>query len=493
MKKSLFSIILIVIAASGLTFNLFMTTPVKTAEAKTQHTIIGPNSFADLVDGLMPAVVNISSTQKVHDPKEAPGFPEFPPGSPFEEFLEEFMKRRGQSGPVVPPSSLGSGFVIDAKNGYIITNNHVIQDAEEVRVTFSDDETIEAEIIGNDEKTDLAILKVDPTKKKLTDVKFGDSEHLRIGDWVVAIGNPFGLGGTVTAGIISAQKRDINAGPYDNFIQTDASINRGNSGGPMFNLHGEVIGINTAIFSPTGGSVGIGFAIPASIAKPVVEQIIKYGRTRRGWLGVRVQKVTEEIADSLGLEKEKGALVANVTAKGPAEAAGIQPGDIILKFDGKDIGEMRDLPLIVAETEIGKAVDVVVWRNSENVTLKAEVAELEKAEDEGLLETATQQAGEVIIDSFGITIAPLTVGNREKYGIGDDVQGVVIVEVKDLSEAAEKRLIEGTVILEINQQPIKSPEEASKIITDAQTASRSSVLMLISYEGDDRFVALRFQ
>ena len=238
-----------------------------------------PDSFADLAEKLLPAVVNISSTAKVEQPEDFPDLPQFPEGSPFEDFFEEFMGRRGRGTPAIPPASLGSGFVIDAERGYIITNNHVISDAEEVRVTFHDDETIEAEVIGRDEKTDIAVLHV-KTDKELTAVDFGDSQRMRVGDWVIAIGNPFGLGGTVTAGIISARQRDINSGPYDDFIQTDASINRGNSGGPMFDLEGNVIGINTAIFSPSGGSVGIGFAIPSNLAQPVIDQIIKYGRTR---------------------------------------------------------------------------------------------------------------------------------------------------------------------------------------------------------------------
>lgn len=273
--------------------------------------------------------MNISSTQEIGEARDFPDIPEFPEGSPFEDFFEEFMERRGRGLEALPQASLGSGFIIDAENGYLVTNNHVIRDADEVRVTLYNDETIDAEIIGVDEKTDIAVLKVDPKAADLKTVSFGRSDVLRVGDWVLAIGNPFGLGGTVTAGIISARQRDIQSGPYDDYLQTDASINRGNSGGPMFNLKGEVIGINTAIFSPTGGSVGIGFAIPSDLAKPVIDQIIKYGRTRRGWLGVRIQTVTEEIADSLDLPNDHGALVASITPGGPAEEAGLQHGDVI--------------------------------------------------------------------------------------------------------------------------------------------------------------------
>ena len=290
------------------------------------------SSFADLAERLLPSVVNVSSTQKIAKTEampDLPDFPQFPEGSPFEDFFEEFMDRRGGNGqngelaPSLPPASLGSGFIIDGENGYIITNNHVVRDAEEVRVTFSDDTTMEAEIVGRDEKTDLAVLQV-KTDKKLVGVDFGNSDIMRVGDWILAIGNPFGLGGTVTSGIVSARQRDINSGPYDDFIQTDASINRGNSGGPMFSLEGKVIGINTAIFSPSGGSVGIGFAIPSNLARPVIDQLIKFGRTRRGWLGVRIQTVTDEIAESLGLKKARGALVAGVTEGGPAEGIKIK-------------------------------------------------------------------------------------------------------------------------------------------------------------------------
>ena len=328
------------------------------------------SGFADIVDDLLPAVVNISSTTNYGEAQDHPDLPQFPEGSPFQDFFEEFMERR-QGMPFEPQASLGSGFVIDAENRYVITNNHVIRDADEVRVTFYDDETLTAEVIGTDEKTDIAVLKVEGDKK-LTAVKFGDSSVLRVGDWIVAIGNPFGLGGTVTAGIISARQRDINAGPYDDFLQTDASINRGNSGGPMFDMNGEVIGINTAIFSPSGGSVGIGFAIPSQLAEPVVEQIIKYGRTRRGWLGVRIQSVTDEIAESLSLTAAEGALVASITPDGPAEGANLETGDVILEVNGQPVKEMRELPRIVAETPIGSVAKLTLWRDGKKVTAEVE-------------------------------------------------------------------------------------------------------------------------
>ena len=475
-----------------LCFAFVVPQPVNAADA--------PYSFADLADRLLPSVVNISSTQKMQSAPntmhEMP--PMFPPGSPFEDFFEEFMDRPMQGAPAVPPASLGSGFIIDAEKGYIVTNNHVIRDAEEVRVTFFDDETIEAEIIGRDEKTDLAILKVD-TDKKLTAVKFGDSDTLRVGDWALAIGNPFGLGGTVTAGIVSAQQRNIHAGPYDDFIQTDASINRGNSGGPMFNIDGEVIGINTAIFSPSGGSVGIGFAIPVNLAKPVIDQLIEYGHTRRGWLGVRIQSVTPEIAESLGLDKDVGALVASVTSTGPAEDAGLKTGDIILSFDGKAIDKMRDLPRIVAETKVGKSVDIVYWRDSKKHTTQVEIGELEKAEETGLLAstggpdgTSDKPAG-TMIEKIGATIQPITDADRDIYAIPDDVNGVLITGVSPTSEAAEKGLSQGDVISEINQKPVSSVEDILNNIKMAEDAGRSSVLLLVHREDDVRFVALRLK
>mgnify|MGYP005838532795 CR=1 FL=1 len=452
-----------------------------------------PVSLADLAEKLLPSVVNISSTHKVSKPKDTPNMPNFPPGSPFEDFFEEFMERKGRSGPAIPPSSLGSGFVIDADKGLIVTNNHVVQDADEVRVTFHDDETVEADIIGRDEKTDLAVLKL-KTDKKMTEVSFGDSSNMRIGDWVVAIGNPFGLGGTVTAGIISAQQRNINAGPYDNFIQTDASINRGNSGGPMFNMSGEVIGINTAIFSPSGGSVGIGFAIPSNLAKPIIDQIVEFGRTRRGWLGVRIQHVTDEIANALGLEERKGALVASVTPGGPAEKAGIKPGDVILAFNKKPVPEMTDLPRIVAETEIGSKATVTLWRDGERKEVTVKVAELEKAEEEGLLDSRPSLAGNnVELDSVGLILSPLTTKNRKEFNIADNVKGVLVSEVEDLSEAAEKRLMPGDVIVEINQQEVQTPQEAQDIFRKAREAKRKSVLLLVNRDGDRRFFALRLK
>ena len=334
----------------------------------------GPTSVADLAQKLQDSVVNISTTQTVKGPKGVP-LPRVPEGSPFEEFFKEFFDRQQQQGQPRRVNSLGSGFVLDA-SGLIVTNNHVIESADEIIVSFNDGQKLKVEeVVGRDSKTDLAILRVKP-EKPLTAVGFGDSAKMRVGDWVMAIGNPFGLGGTVTVGIISAKKRDINAGPYDEFLQTDAAINRGNSGGPLFNMEGEVIGINTAIISPTGGSIGIGFAVPANTAVHVIEQLRKFGETRRGWLGVRIQTVTDSIAESLGMDEPKGALVASVTEKSPAAKAGIEAGDVILKFNDQDIESMRSLPRIVARTNVGDKVKVVVLRGEAKKEFEVEIGRL---------------------------------------------------------------------------------------------------------------------
>ena len=351
-----------------------------------------PDSFADLAEKLAPAVVNISSLQAVQaqaDRPAGPGAPNFPQGSPFEQFFHDFMEKRnqGQGGsggggsnnqPDPAPhgrgQALGSGFIIDPA-GFIVTNNHVIEGADEITVTLHDGTSLKAKLVGRDERMDVALLKVE-SDTPLPAVPFADSDGSRVGDWVLAIGNPFGLGGSVTAGIVSARGRDIRQGPYDDFIQTDAAINRGNSGGPLFNMDGEVIGINTAIYSPSGGSIGIGFAIPANAAKVVVAQLKDFGRAKRGWLGVQIQQVSPDIAEGVGLHTPHGAMVAGVSDNGPAAAAKIRGGDIILKFNGQEVKEMRTLPRIVAETEIGKSVPVVLWRDGKEVTVQASIAEL---------------------------------------------------------------------------------------------------------------------
>ncbi len=474
--------------------------------------------FADLAERLLPAVVNISTTQTVRAERGGPGagpqapgqpgqppgrrggpeIPQFPPGSPFEEFFKEFFDRQGRGGatPDAPPrraQSLGSGFIIDP-TGYVVTNNHVIADADEIRVTLHDNTQLTAKLIGRDTKVDLALLKVE-SSKPLPSVKFGDSDKSRVGDWIVAIGNPFGLGGSVTVGIVSARARDINAGPYDDFIQTDASINRGNSGGPMFNLNGEVIGINTAIYSPTGGSVGIGFAVPSVLARNVVDQLRQHGRTRRGWLGVNIQTVTDEIAESLGLDKARGALVARVTEKGPAEVGKIISGDVVIKFDGRDVADMRRLPRMVAETPVDKVVDVVVWRKGREVPLKIKLGELPDDEQLAAAPRSDQRGREPAaptstVDALGMSLAQLTPDLRERFEVAEKTRGVLITKVGDGSSAAERGLRPGDVIVEVAQEVVTSPDQLVKKINDARAAGRKSVLIMVETKGEQRFIGL---
>lgn len=454
-----------------------------------------PDSFADLAERLLPSVVNISTTQvQKKNEKGGPEVPRFPEGSPFQDFFKEFFDRQQRDTPQRRATSLGSGFIVSS-SGLVVTNNHVIAEADEITVTLHDDTKLKAELVGRDPKTDLALLKVSPKNKKLTAVPFGDSGKTRVGDWVVAIGNPFGLGGTVTAGIVSARQRDINSGPYDDFIQTDASINRGNSGGPMFNLAGEVIGINTAIFSPSGGSVGIGFAIPANLARPIIEQLQKYGKARRGWLGVRIQTVTDEIAQSLGMKKATGALVASVTKGGPAEKFKIKVGDVILKFDNKVVGEMRRLPRIVAETSVGKAVSVEVWRQGKPVRLPVTLGEFPE-DDSKLASVTPQQAPNkepvVTIGELGMTLSSLTPALREKFKLDDGTEGVVITEVAEAGPAGEKRIPAGAIIRKIgpDQEVVTSPSQVEKKVQQAIKAKLNTILVLIETGGTQRFVAL---
>jgi len=461
----------------------------------------GPASVADLAQGLLGAVVNISTSQNVKgsDGPEAVPMPELPEGSPFRDFFDDFFKDRqgdgNRGGQKV--QSLGSGFIVDAKEGIVVTNNHVIADADEIEINFPDGSKLKAELVGTDTKTDIAVLKVDPSKKALTQVKFGDSNKMRVGDWVMAIGNPFGLGGSVTVGIISARNRDISSGPYDDFIQTDAAINRGNSGGPLFNMDGEVIGINTAIISPSGGSIGIGFSIPSEMAVGVVDQLRQFGETRRGWLGVRIQPVTDEIAESLGMATAKGALIAGVIKGGPVDDGVIQPGDVVIKFDGKDIREMRDLPRIVAESPVGKAVDVLIVRKGVEQTVKVTLGRLEDGEklaenENGKPEEGKDSGPVATANVLGMTIGELNDENRKKFGIADDISGVVVTEVTKDSVAAERGIVAGDVITEIAQESVKSPKDMMDRVGKLKDQGRkNALLMLASKTGELRFVTVR--
>lgn len=455
----------------------------------------GPASLAPLAKRLSDAVVNISTSQTIKGPQGVP-LPKVPKGSPFEDFFEDFFNKRGgapHSDRKV--SSLGSGFVIDGKEGLIVTNNHVIDGAEEIVINFHDGTKLKVDkVIGKDAKADLALLKVSP-KKPLVDVKFGSSASIEVGDWVLAIGNPFGLGGSVSVGIISAKSRDINSGPYDDYLQTDAAINKGNSGGPLFNMQGEVVGVNTAIISPTGGSIGIGFAVPSDTVAAVVDQLKQFGVTQRGWLGVKIQTVTEDIAETLGVPENAGALISAVTPDGPAAKAGLEAGDVILKFDGKDVTTMRGLPKIVAQTPIGKSVDVDVLRKGQKKSLQVAVGRLDEDEDDagGPSQSDDKPHGESPVGStvMGLKLSALTSDARKKYGIDDKINGVLVEEVDPQSPAAQKGIKAGDVIAEAAQEPVTSPNELTKSIEKVKKSGRKAVLLRVEDgKGDLRFVAV---
>jgi len=438
----------------------------------------GPDAIAEVAETVIDAVVNISTSQTI-DSKVGP-MPQLPPGSPFEEFFDEFFKnRRGQGDNPnrehTPRrvNSLGSGFILDA-SGIVVTNNHVISDADEINVILNDGTKLKAEIIGRDQKTDIALLRVKPDKP-LKAVKFGDSEKLRLGEWVIAIGNPFSLGGTVTAGIVSARNRDINSGPYDNYIQTDAAINRGNSGGPLFNLEGEVIGVNTAIISPSGGSIGIGFAVPSKTAMPVIEQLRQFGETRRGWLGVRIQQVTDEIAESLGMKQARGALVAGVDDKGPAKPAGIEPGDVIVKFDGHEIKEMRDLPRVVADTPVGKDVQVSIVRKGKEDTKTVRLGRLEDGEKKAALakNEGTPEEKSVVKKTLGLDLSNLTDDLRKRYKIKDSVKGVSLPRSKTARRRATSAPRRGTASADWGRSRYRTPPTCRRRSTSSRRTAAS--------------------
>ena len=452
------------------------------------HSSSVPESFADLAEKLSPSVVNISTTTVIE--QKSREMPSFPPGSPFEDFFKQFEKPGGKKRKA---QSLGSGFIID-KSGYIITNNHVIDNAEKIMVILYDDTSFEATVVGKDPKTDVALLKINPKKTKLSAVKFGDSNKLRVGDWVMAIGNPFGFGGTVTAGIVSARGRNLS-GSYDDYIQTDASINRGNSGGPLFDMNGNVVGINTAIFSQSGGSVGIGFAVSSNLAKQVTDQLKQYGRTKRGWLGVLIQEISKEIADSLGMKSVKGALVSSATEGGPAQKAGVKTGDVILKFNGIDIDTMKELPKVVAGTPVGKSVPLVILRNGKTITLNVVLGELELAEKENLItkSSGNKKSKSKTFEKLGFVAEELSKSNIEKFKLKKIKAGILISSVKEGSVAQEAGLLPGMVIVRVGQIEVNSIDVIEDAIKNAIKQKRKAILLLVKVESGTRFVALELK
>jgi serine protease Do len=473
------------------------------AQAQAQ----GPASVAGLAEQLSPAVVNIGTSRRLPGGGGVP-FPDLPDGSPLEELFDEHNPNNGLGEEQMQEArSLGSGFIISA-DGVVVTNNHVIEGAEEIEVYLTDGTRLPAKIIGSDDKTDLAVLKVE-AGHDLPFVEFGDSDGAVVGDWVMAIGNPFGLGGSVTLGIVSARNRDIQSGPYDQFIQTDAAINQGNSGGPLFDMTGKVVGINTAIIARGGSSLGIGFAVPVNLARPVIEQLAEFGETRRGWLGVGIQEVSQDIASSLGLKSTAGALVIDVTKGGPSEGQVVE-GDIILEFDSKPIARMRDLPRVVAETEVGKAVPVKILRNGAAQTLSITLGRLELGEQliaknnapvapqtaPPTEETVAPEAEEVqppgLLDLVGFDVSLLDETKRAEFGIAPEEDGIVVTAVKGGSDADQKGFIPGLLVTEVNQQQIATVDELNELVGQAKEAGRPAVLFkVIDPTGTSRFIAVR--
>jgi serine protease Do len=484
------------LCAVGLTAMAWAAQPLATSSAHAQAQIQQLPNVADLAAMLLPAVVEISVQSKAGGTAAPETMPDVPENSPFKDFFDDFLKRnQGQGGAQRQVNSMGSGFVIQS-SGTIVTNNHVIQDADSIEVHFQDNTVLKAELVGRDPKTDIAVLRVKPDKP-LPVVPLGDSDTARIGEWAIAIGNPYGLGGSVSLGIISARGRDINAGPYDDFIQTDAAINKGNSGGPLFNLKGEVIGINTAILSSTGGSVGIGFAVPANLARNIIAQLERFGEVRRGWLGVRIQTVTDDIAENMTMGKARGALIADVIKGGPGEKAGMQAGDVVVEFNGKPVNEVKDLPRLVADSQVGGKAKLKVLRAGKEVMLDAEVGLLE---DETIVAAkatpAPDASGPAVTSVLGMTISNVTDELRLKYKVEDTVKGAVVTAVSPESTAADKRLEPGDVITEAGEKQVATAADVAKAVADAEKIGKNSVLMLVSKGGKQaemRFIALKLK
>ena len=440
-----------------------------------------PRSFADLAEKLMPSVVNVATTQTIIT--NINPFPfQFPPGSPFEELFKEF----GTPPQEKKANALGSGFIIDAK-GIVVTNNHVIQGAEDIIVKVNGNKEYKAKIIGADPLSDIAVLEIQ-SKDKFIPVKFGDSDKARIGDWVIAIGNPFGLGGTVTSGIISARNRSIGLSRYEDYIQTDASINVGNSGGPLFNMNGDVIGINTAILGQSG-SIGIGFSIPSNSARKVIDQLIEFGETKRGWLGVRIQNVTKEIADVEKLDKPRGALVASVAEDSPSDKAGIKSGDIILEFNGILINEMKELPVIVAQTEVGATVEVKIWRNKKEITKKIKLGRLETSKD-FKVEKKESDAQTSEIKALKITVRILTTKDIEARKLPKNTTGLVITKIEN--DSPINYLSVNNIILEVQKKKIKSIKDLEEIINNTLKSSEKTILIAIyNNQNQRRYIGVK--
>lgn len=453
-----------------------------------------PESFAELAETLTPAVVSISiEAQAAVSGQRLPAFPE---ESPFDRFFEKFFERHGGGVPREsrPAFSLGSGFIVDA-SGHVVTNAHVVEGAEKIVIRLDNGSEHRAATVGTDPKTDIALLKIE-AEGPFPFVSFGDSDAVRVGDWAIAIGSPFGFGSTVTAGIISARQRDINAGPYDDFLQTDAPINRGNSGGPLFSMEGGVIGVNTAIYSPSSrlgssGSVGIGFAVPSNIAGHVVDQLMEFGRTRRGWLGVRIQPITPQLAEALDLASEEGALVAMVVEGSPAAAAGLEAGDVIVRFDGAAVSEMRELPRSVALAEVGRRVEVVAVRGGEELSFEVVLGELEEAEERLAEGGAAPQWADGGGALLGMTLAPAAGEAARRFGLAEDARGLVVTEVTADGPAAAAGIRPGDLVLDVARRPVASVQEMRNLVAAAREKGVRALVIRVEREGSPRFLAVQ--